>query len=72
MPEQKIIHSVIGQVLAGTEDNQLLKFIKMVNVELDNLIVTFDRTVVNEFDKQIDSIENGQSGDMAGNQIGTE
>jgi hypothetical protein len=41
MPEQKIILSVIGQVLAGTEDNQLLKFIGMVNQELSSIIDEF-------------------------------
>lgn len=42
MPEQKIILSVIGQVLAGIKDNELLKFLKMVNGELGEIITEFD------------------------------
>jgi hypothetical protein len=57
MKEQRIILSVVGQVLDGVDDNSLLTFIKMVNVELNNLIVEFDRREVDAFDKQIDSIE---------------
>lgn len=67
MPEQKIILSVIGQVLAGTEDRQLLKFIKMVSGELIDLITEFDLG-----DTALPQIDNGQFSDMASNQIGTE
>ena len=69
MPEQKIILSVVGQVLVGINDEQLLKFIKMVTSELDDIITEFDP--VEEELRQVLS-ENGQFSDMARNQNGTE
>jgi hypothetical protein len=70
MPEQKIILSVIGQVLAGTQDDQLLKFIGMVNQELDKILFEFS---VKQIQEMIDKeINDGQSSDMASNQVGAE
>ncbi len=42
MPEQKIILSVIGQVLATTNEKELLRFIGMVNSELNAILEEFD------------------------------
>ncbi len=70
MPEQKIILSVIGQVLAGTNEDQLLKFIGMVNRELDELLFDFSVKRIQETINE--EIDNGQSSDMASNQVGAE
>lgn len=71
MPEQKIILSVIGQVLDGTNDEQLLKFIGMVNQELDSILLEFSPT--KELPREVTAVESlpvyGQSSDMASNQV---
>jgi len=41
MSEQKIILSVIGQVLATTNEKELLRFIGMVNSELNKILDEF-------------------------------
>lgn len=76
MPEQKIILSVIGQALGGIADDKLLMFIKMVNNELDELIDTFgvetQEILLKALGEEALRTLDGQSGDMASNQIGTE
>ena len=42
MPEQKIILSVISQALAGTDDNQLLSFIRIIHGKTTDILDKFD------------------------------
>jgi hypothetical protein len=70
MKEQRIILSVVGQVLDGVDDNSLLTFIKMVNVELNNLIDEFDEVeYAPEIPNDFEVISDGQSSNMASNQV---
>jgi hypothetical protein len=53
MPEQKIILSVIGQVLATTNEKELLRFIGLVNNELDDILIQFDDELIEELKESI-------------------
>lgn len=57
MPEQKIILSVIGQVLATTNEKELLLFIGLVNNELDDILIQFDDELIEELKEAIVELE---------------
>src|SRR4029453_15971020 len=50
MKESPIILSVLGQALATTNEQDLLKMIRIVHNELENLLIEFDDTFINDME----------------------
>lgn len=48
-----LIHSTVTQALASTTDEELLRYIRLVSDELDDILVAFDADLIDELKQAI-------------------